>query len=609
MSGTCIVCLGDLGEGGNDSKPAVSPAVKLEDALDADSKSTIRQSDEEDDRIAHLLPCGHDLHNCCLKPWVERANSCPICRQSFNRVELSQHIGGNYRHPALPSLTQIADVDPSMYIDDFDEDPEFPPCPVCDDDDNEDLLLSCDGCGVDYHTYCVDLDEVPRGAWFCHGCAAQRVMESVTAMRNARRSQRLSDRRTRAQQRQERTRVQASRSGWARVWQSVWDRLNLDLDFPYDDEPSTSQRQRNNRETSETRDIRQWERRLQIAERQGGANRFRETASALLDINEIRQLRSARDRPVSAEPESQEELRAWNALEKAKEIQLDSSASRRKRKSPTASPSEAAPATEPQRPLKRPRTRRNPDLVDPSADGAAESSSSAQRPNGATSGRSEGPSFLQSLLKEVESSAAPDDAKGLNNRTSILPTAGHSSPIYPSPGTSPTASNHVSPRALSTTPPPTISPRSTSPLPLTSKIEPIFAAPEFSPARSPQDNHRLVPEWKQNTHTELHHPRPRHRKPPGSSPPPSAETSPPRLNMSLSAKEDIQKVVSSALKPYWHKSEISKEQFTDINRSVSRMLYEKVGGEDKLKDGARETWENMAGEEVGKAVQSLKAGG
>ncbi len=94
MSETCIVCLGDLGESGNDLDRALSPAVKLEHAVDVDSNSPHHLTDQDDERIAHLLPCGHDLHNGCLKPWVERANSCPICRQSFNKVELSLLVGG-----------------------------------------------------------------------------------------------------------------------------------------------------------------------------------------------------------------------------------------------------------------------------------------------------------------------------------------------------------------------------------------------------------------------------------------------------------------------------------------------------------------------------------
>jgi hypothetical protein len=78
MSDTCIVCLGDLGEGAGDP---LEPVIGLNDFTG-------------DSQIAQLLPCGHILHNNCLKPWVERANSCPICRRSFNMVELSDNVGG-----------------------------------------------------------------------------------------------------------------------------------------------------------------------------------------------------------------------------------------------------------------------------------------------------------------------------------------------------------------------------------------------------------------------------------------------------------------------------------------------------------------------------------
>ena len=64
----------------------------------ASSPDTVTANDYDADEpvelVAHLLPCGHDLHDECLKPWVERANSCPICRQNFNLVEVSREIGG-----------------------------------------------------------------------------------------------------------------------------------------------------------------------------------------------------------------------------------------------------------------------------------------------------------------------------------------------------------------------------------------------------------------------------------------------------------------------------------------------------------------------------------
>lgn len=103
MSDTCIVCLGDLGESASDPLAVAAEAAPRPDLQDADGLPTGSASKpegvdgtEDAGQIAQLLPCGHILHNNCLKPWVERANSCPICRRSFNLVELSDRIGGMF---------------------------------------------------------------------------------------------------------------------------------------------------------------------------------------------------------------------------------------------------------------------------------------------------------------------------------------------------------------------------------------------------------------------------------------------------------------------------------------------------------------------------------
>ncbi|KAG7007830.1 hypothetical protein G7Y79_00008g024680 [Physcia stellaris] len=621
MSETCIVCLGDLGEDANDLPHSDAVAINSEDAghgaRPGTLKSPLSHHNTEADMIAHLLPCGHDLHNDCLKPWVERANSCPICRQAFNQVDLSVKVGG----PVISSYpvadrTQVEEIDPSMFTDDIEDDFELQPCPLCGEDDNEDHLLACDGCGVDYHTYCVDLDEIPLHHWFCETCETQRAIESVAhphprAQTRAQQQHNRTDRRTRGQRRRARGSNPTGSSGWARVWQSVWDRLNLDLDFPFDEGSTAS---RANRSQVALAQEHEWRRRLRVAERQGGPNRFRDTASTLLEIRNGRE----RSHPVQPQIESPDEVRAWNTFERAKKEEAKSLPNnRRKRKSATTSPSDAEPMPQPEQPerqLKRPRTRRNLDHMEPQSDTSAEVPSSRRSSVAAPSGPrqpnssdlalrgGQGPSFLRSLLKEVESSAVSDETKRPNHPT-MSSVTGRSSPQLSSPGVSPTTSNHASPRALSATPPPPSIFRPGSPLSLTSSVEPVYPPSEYSPSspdvqHHPSNNKHAVDGQRKS--------RPRHESPLSSSPPRSTNASPSRLTMSVSAKSDLSSMVAAALKPYYKSNAVNKDQYTNINRDVSHMLYDTVGDQERINDDNRGKWEKVATDEVAKAVKTLQ---
>lgn len=477
-----------------------------------------------------------------------------------------------------------------MFIDDWIEGALTQPCPICGDDDSEDALLLCAGCAGPSHTFCLGLDSVPSTPWYCHQCETQRVASSEPAEPRP-------QGRTRAEQRRQRNRNQMNDDNWARVWQTVFSQLNLDLDFPFDDDEVAEIRQF---QEAQRREFSAWERRLQVARRQGGAQTFRETAPALL---EMRRGWPSRPRPrvETPEPETVDEVKAWDAFERAREIENEPNSNRLKRKSPSPSPAELEPEpAQPERRLKRPRTRRPEALAERLERGGP------SRPLLLTASRTQadasGPSFLQSLLKDVEDASGSSGSNGTFRSTIPAPAHGDmSSPRPSSPALSPASSSRSSPRLSSPTPPP-YGNGPASPMSVCSDFN--FSSPELSPTFSPSYGAR--PGARRSRQLD----RPQYPQGHSSSVSPSRhrsnESSPTRSSISPSLKSDLQKMVRTALKPHYYQKLITKDDFIDINKRISRQLYELVGSSDGLNSESRIRWEKVASDEVNNAVAQLK---
>ena len=516
--------------------------------------------------------------------------------------------------------TQVADVDPSMFLEIPEEDDEDGACQRCGESDNEDILMYCDGCGKLWHTYCVGMDDVPYASWFCESCAAERAVDPQ--QRHTRRTRgTVGRRRTRGMERRRRNHNATHDDGWNQVWQSVWSNLNLDLDFPFDDDESPATLMRRHRQTVEAnrREHEAWERRMRVAELAGAGSRFRRNVSTILD-----DAGSSVDQQGGSRPrESEEEIAAWEAFNEAREepAEPESSTSRRpKRKSRSPSPPPRQSSNSPTREVKRRRTSTPAVPPQPQARPIRAPPSPSRRvaspqPRPRTVLDSAAPSFLQSLLQEVEDSAGPSHLQihRPSPRNPGSPAAEQQSPRPSSPATS----NPSSPRAMSATPPPLLNGfRPSSPPGLSSSIQPVFPPAGFSP-RSPVDEKEQPQESpppressvRVTPATHIRTPKPRRPRIPEAAltaRPRSNDTSPTRAKLSVDKKADVQKLVSAALRPHYHEQKISKDEYTIINRDVSRMLYDKIGDFEALDLEGKAKWEKVAGEEVNKAVTALR---
>lgn len=622
---------------------------------------TTKKDDEDanDNNIAIIQVCGHILHDSCLKAWTVKANSCPICRQTFHNVQVYDQIGGELLFPTPHTLhivfsfenqnltfctrtgtllssyevedkKQVAEFDPLAWLDENPEEEEehVTPCPVCNTAENEEVLLLCDGCDTPYHTHCIGLDDVPDGSWFCMECAhqlGQAIEESLPAFARApgRRNRRTGFfPRTRGSMRNERNRGRTD--GWLGAWGEVSGHIlggsGIDVDFHEADDDLAEYRRSQQLRDRERREWQRWQQRLSIASRLGARDVFARNIQGVVD----QQVAPPQPAPLPPREETREERLAWSAMERAR----DATPNGRKRKSRSTTASPQEPAPEPERRLKRPRTRRNPLQTEagPSRAGSAASSSNnnttanqprdvngvpseARSPPATTEGQ---PTFLSSLLREVEMTVPTDDDT-IRGLFGVPQSVDPSSPV-----SSPSASARNSPRALSLTPPPqppqngAFRSASRSPvLSLSSHIEPLYPPANYSPTRSngeSSDSESRPVNGHRNGSPELRQPRPRRQH--EIRLPRAEDTSPTRQPLPLEVKESISRVVRNALKPHWDvdrsKRTLSSDQYATINRKVSHRIYEEVLDPSAVDDEARRAWERIATKEVARAVAELK---
>lgn len=496
---------------------------------------------------------------------------------------------------------------------------ETVPCPVCNSAEHEDVLLLCDSCDAAYHTHCIGLENIPDGDWYCMECAhlfqLPEEPESPEAGHTYSRPQAVR-RPVPRQQRglRARTRARLRTARRQARWQGPWDQFTgrfyemteVDLDN-YDDEDEDLESFRRLVQL-DRRELQRWQQRMNIAQRLGARDTFANTLPPQIS----QRLQAAPTLTPPPIQETRDERRAWGAFESVRDTDAPAGPQVRKRKARSVTASPIEPVQEPERKLKRPRTRRLPTV-----NGEASTSASSPAPvmpalGGPSTVRAAtatprverettGPALVSALLKELE----PNAQSEAEDEPSTIQLPWRGVPDGSSPAISPSPSNHSSPRALSLTPPPLPRGRPTSPtLSLSTHIEPMYPPANYSPNRYSSDHSDS--ESRLPIHDgpplELRQPRPRR---PHQIPSRTADSSPTRMTMTQEEKRNINDIVKTALRPHWHAQKLTTEQYAAINRDISRKLYEEIKG--AFNENSKRQYEKRATQAVAQAVAELSA--
>jgi len=134
-------------------------------------------------QAAVLDACAHAFCLPCLVRWASIETSCPLCKRPFERASVVDRD----RADGVQEVMEFAKREQKTARDGDDDDAlrraylDGIVCERCASGADEDVLVLCDECDRGWHTYCVGLRCVPRGAWACAGCAEP----SARARRNA----------------------------------------------------------------------------------------------------------------------------------------------------------------------------------------------------------------------------------------------------------------------------------------------------------------------------------------------------------------------------------------------------------------------------------------
>ena len=143
--------------------------------------------------------------------WSRISNCCPRDRIPFGLIDVSDSLSSPIKRTEIIQDTKNQSSSETFeHYEDGYEDVTF--CQICNSHDHEDTMLLCDICDGGYHIFCIGLETIPTGDWFCSQCSNNEDSPVRPPSVNSTIRSRLSHVRTAATQRQRRGRLRNSNS-------------------------------------------------------------------------------------------------------------------------------------------------------------------------------------------------------------------------------------------------------------------------------------------------------------------------------------------------------------------------------------------------------------
>jgi hypothetical protein len=121
--------------------------------------------------LANPDGCNHDFCKSCLIEWSQRSSKCPMCKKLYNNIIFYENgikkqmslneIRKDYYKNILNENNNESDNESNI-----DEG-----CYICGKNTDQCNLLVCERCKGNFcHYYCINLNKIPEGKWYCEYC-------------------------------------------------------------------------------------------------------------------------------------------------------------------------------------------------------------------------------------------------------------------------------------------------------------------------------------------------------------------------------------------------------------------------------------------------------